>query len=168
MSAELLVHERGEIFHASRDLEVIVGIFGSFSVIGPILILRSVTGFRSFPVVGSLAVNFGSLATIVGSLRRLSFGLSDFRPFTGFGSHTHFVFLNGRSFFGRSWRRSLAVGTDDVAIFGRECRRNNVPSHLSVQRRVQVSIALDVAAASNGNLKPQTHGTVVKNDARYK
>lgn len=157
MSGELLVHERGEIFHASRDLEVIVGIFRSFSVIGTILILRSLTDFRSFPVVGS--VNFGSLAIIVGSLRRLSFGMSDFRPVTGFGSHTHFVFLNGRSFFGRSWWRSLTVGTDDVAIFGRECRRNYVSCHFSVQRRVQVSIALDVAAASNGNLKPQTtHG----------
>jgi hypothetical protein len=28
-----------------------------------------------------------------------------------------------------------------------------VSCHFSVQRRVQVSIALDVAAASNGNLK---------------
>ena len=140
MSAELLIHERWEIFHASRNLEIIARIFRTI-----LIITRSVTIFNGLSLANVWCRSLD---------RRRSFRMSNFRFFTAIGSDTNFVFLNGWNFFGCSRWRCFTVGAaDDVTIFSWECRRNNVPCNFTVQRWVQVSIALNVATASNGNLQ---------------
>lgn len=141
MSAELFVHERREIFQTCWNAEILL-------IFRPFTIVRSVPKFRPFTTFGSFA-SVGSFGSAFRS-RRLKLW-----PFTIVGSHANFVFLNRnwRPFFRRNGCGCLPVGTDDVAIISRECWGYNVSCYLSVQRRIQVSIALDVATASNRNLR---------------
>ena len=85
--------------------------------------------FRSFATFGPFAANFRSFRSLRSVFDRRS----------------------RRNLF-PSRRRSLPIGTEIVAGLGRECWRNDVPARLSVQRRVEVSVALNVATAPNGNL----------------
>lgn len=104
MSAELLIHEGGKLFHATWNVEIFWNEW-------------LVTTFWSF--------NFPRWSQ---TSRRL---------------------LSRR-------RRCFTIGSESVTAssrnFGRESGRDNMSSYLSVQRRVEISIALNVATASNGNL----------------